>query len=287
MRSLGSMSRRDALATLGVLACTLRTGFAAPAAAKPGIALQMYTLRDPAKKDLADTLKKVKEMGWEYIQWSGMPNLPADKIRAALDTAGLKAIACHTGVEPFEKSFDEQVAFWKTVGTKYVGPGGMMKDCKDTLQDWLKGCKRFDALGEKLSKVGMCLTYHNHAWELEKYTNDPRSKLDLLLENTRPEYVYAEFDLAWLYAGGVDPAAYIRKYKGRCPTVHAKDAVVSGEKKKAQLKPLGKGALDWKGIFAAGAESGVQWYIYEQDSGEGSPFDYTQASFEFLKKNLP
>ena len=26
--------------------------------------------------------------------------------------------------------------------------------------------------------------------------------------------------------------------------------------------------------------------LYEQDSGEGSPFDYTRISYEFLKKNL-
>jgi hypothetical protein len=31
----------------------------------------------------------------------------------------------------------------------------------------------------------------------------------------------------------------------------------------------------------------IEWYIYEQDSGEGSPFDYAAASYEFLEKNLP
>ena len=96
------------------------------------MALQLYTLRDPAKKDLADTLKKAREMGWEYVQWSGMPNLPAEKIREALDTAGLKAIAAHVGIEPFEKDFDANVKFWKTVGVKDLAPGGMMNDCKAT-----------------------------------------------------------------------------------------------------------------------------------------------------------
>ncbi len=68
------------------------------------MALQLYTLRDPAKQDLAGTLKKVREMGWEYVQWSGMPNLPADKIRAELDAAGLKAIAAHVAIEPSRKT---------------------------------------------------------------------------------------------------------------------------------------------------------------------------------------
>ena len=52
-----------------------------------GIALQLYTMREPAKTDLAGMLKRVREMGWEYVQWSGMPSLPAHQIRAALDAA--------------------------------------------------------------------------------------------------------------------------------------------------------------------------------------------------------
>jgi hypothetical protein len=34
-------------------------------------------------------------------------------------------------------------------------------------------------------------------------------------------------------------------------------------------------------------ESGVEWYVYEQDAGKGFPFDYARSSYEFLKKNVP
>ncbi len=102
-------SRREALKAMGLLALASSPLLSLAATKKPGLALQLYTLRDPARKDLADTLKKAREMGWEYVQWSGMPNLPADKIRGALDTAGLKAIAAHTGIEPFEKDFEANV----------------------------------------------------------------------------------------------------------------------------------------------------------------------------------
>jgi sugar phosphate isomerase/epimerase len=255
-------------------------------AAKKGIALQLYTLREPAKKDLAGTLKKAREMGWEYVQWSGMPDLPAEKICESLDTAGLKAISAHVAIEPFEKDFQANVDFWKTVGVKHLAPGGMMKDCKATLEDWLRGAKRLDALGAKLRAVGIRLAYHNHYFEFEKFPGDPRCKLDILLESTRPENLVAEFDVAWVYHGGADPAAYIRKYKNRCPFIHVKDGV-NQEGGKFQFKPLGQGSLNWQDLFAAGRASGVEWYIYEQDGGEGSPFDYAHASYEFLKKNFP
>jgi sugar phosphate isomerase/epimerase len=284
----GNLSRRQALAALGLLAVSSRTAWgAAEAGKRPGMALQLYTMRDPAKKDLADTLKKVRAMGWEYVQWSGMPSLPAEKIREALDTAGLKAIAAHVSVETFEKDFDGQVRFWKTVGVKDVAPGGMMNDCKATLADWLKGAKRLDTLGAKLRAEGMRLTYHNHSWEFEKFADDPRAKLEILLESTSPENLGSELDIAWALAGGYDPAAFLRKYKGRFPVVHAKDVIPGEGKRKAKLTPLGKGSVNWKEVFAAGPEAGIEWYIYEQDSGEGSPFEYAAESYQYLKQNLP
>jgi sugar phosphate isomerase/epimerase len=280
------LSRREAIGALGLLALTSSTLLSSAAAAKRKMALQLYTLRDPAKNDLGGTLKKVREMGWEYVQWSGMPDLPAEKIREALDTAGLKAISAHVSIEPFEKDFDTNVKFWKTVGVQLLGPGGMMNDCKATLKDWLDGARRLDALGARLRAAGLRLTYHNHASEFEKYADDTRPKWDILLESTKPENLCAEIDLAWAYVGGADPAACIRKCKGRVPTVHAKDVVKAQEGRKQAFKPLGQGELNWREIFAAGDEAGIEWYIYEQDSGEGSPFDYTHASYEFLVKQM-
>jgi sugar phosphate isomerase/epimerase len=280
-------SRREALGAIGLfaLAChPLLTATAAPK--KRAMALQLYTLRDPAKKDLADTLKKAREMGWEYVQWSGMPNLPAEKIRAALDTAGLKAIAAHVGIETFEQDFDANVKFWKTVGNKDLAPGGMMSDCKADLEGWLKGAQRLDALGAKLRAAGFRLSYHNHNFEFGKFPGDDRRKIDILMQATKPENLCAELDLAWVLVGGADPAAYIRKYKGRCPTVHAKDVVLAKNGKKQHFTPLGQGEQNWPEIFAAGDEAGIEWYIYEQDSGEGSPFDFAHASYEFLAKQM-
>jgi sugar phosphate isomerase/epimerase len=284
-------SRREALAIMGgTLAATglARFGFAQEVApAEPKICVQLYTLREPAKADLAGTLKKVREMGWEYVQWSGMPDLPADQIRAALDEAGLKAISCHCGVEPFETDFDNYLAFWKTVGVQYAGPGGMMGDAKDSLEDWVAGAKRLDAVGAKLREAGIQLTFHNHTMEFEKFPGDERTKEEILAQETDPANLALELDLAWVHAAGVDPVECIRHYKGRVPHVHAKDVVMRGTKNPhAAFVPLGQGELNWDEIFTAGREAGIQWYAYEQDSGRGDPFEYTAESYAFLKKKL-
>ncbi len=285
----GGISRREALGVMGgmVLAAGARLSLAAdqPAAQK-GLALQLYTLREPAKQDLPGTLKKVREMGWEHVQWSGMPDLPAEKIREALDAAGLKAVAAHCGVEPFETDFENQVKFWKTVGVSHLGPGGMMGDCKDSLEAWLKGAQRLDALGAKLRAEGIHLTYHNHDGEFEKFPGDDRCKLDILYESTSPENLRAEIDTAWVYVAGADPAAYLRKCKGRCQVIHVKDAAGKKRLGRVQFTPVGQGALNWKDIFAAAHESGTEWYVYEQDNSKGDIFEAALASYEFMKKNV-
>jgi sugar phosphate isomerase/epimerase len=279
--NMSGMSRRVALGVVGLLLLSGATTWGADRE-KAGIALQLYTLREPAKKDLEGTLKKVAEMGWRYVQWSGMPKMTAEEIRAALDKAGLKCIASHQVVEPFEKEFDKEVAFWKTVGNKDVAPGGMMRDCTKNLEAWLNGCKRLDEVGAKLRGVGMRLSFHNHGMEFDKFPNDPRTKHQILMDSTKPENLCAELDIAWAHAAGVDVPSYIRKLKGRIPVVHAKDVKVDG--KKHTLMPLGQGQVPWKEVFAAGKEAGIEWYIYEQDNGQGSPFDYARISYEFLSK---
>lgn len=283
------MSRRDALIALGALALSARAGISVAeetGKATNGIALQLYTLREPAKKDLAGTLKKVREMGWEYVQWSGMPNLSAEEIRAALDEAGLQAIAAHCGMEGFETDFDNQVKFWKTVGTMDVAPGGMMGDCQDSLEAWKKGAARLDAIGAKLKDVGMRLSYHNHDKEFKSFPEDPRSKLEILYEETSPEHLYAELDLAWVQVGGADPAETLLKYTNRCPVIHAKDYEGKSLLRRVKFVPLGEGELKWDGIFAAGKKAGVEWWVYEQDNADRDIFECAQISYDFLKKNV-
>ncbi|MCP4642087.1 MAG: sugar phosphate isomerase/epimerase [bacterium] len=252
----------------------------------PRFAMILYTVREPAKEDVVATLKRVREIGFEYVQWSGMPVMPADEIRKALDAADLQAIACHTSMEPFEEDFDAQVAFWKTVGVPDVAPGGMMNDCRDTLDDWMNGVRRLDAIGAKLYEQGIRLSYHNHDFEFEKFDGDERCKLDILYGETGVNNLRAELDLGWCYVGGVDPAAYLRTYAGRCPVVHAKDIKKEYKEGESRFADLGQGALDWASIFEAGRESDVEWFVYEQDTTDGDVWDSVEASYAFLKSNL-
>ena len=163
-----------------------------------------------------------------------------------------------------------------------------MTDCRDTPEGWACGAQRLDTLGARLRAAGFRLSYHNHDFELGRFDDDPRSKLDRLYEETGAENLYAELDLGWLQAGGADPVEYIRRYAGRCPLLHVKD--VRGQREAGQVRfaELGRGVVDWPAVFEAARECGVEWCIYEQDQdfASGDPLASAEESYKFLKTHL-
>ncbi len=253
----------------------------------PGVAIILYTVREPAHQDLPGTLARVREAGFEYVQWSGMPPMDAADIRRHLDDAGLQAIAAHCPVEPFEQDFEAQVAHWKTVGARDVAPGGMMGDCVDTLEDWRRGAARLEAVGAKLRGQGMRLSYHNHHWEFTRYAGDDRFKLDILYQETSPEHLCVELDVGWAQHARVNPADYLRKYAGRCPVIHVKDIGAETHPNGAPVfTPLGRGVVAWDTVIEAARECGVEWLVYEQDTHEGDPLENARISYEFLASKV-
>src|SRR5690606_11876900 len=71
-----------------------------------------------------------------------------------------------------------------------------------------------DNLGEKCSKAGLKLLYHNHNFEFVK-DKDGNVPLDYLLEHCNPKYVNFQMDLYWVTKADEDPVAYFKKYPGR------------------------------------------------------------------------
>lgn len=252
--------------------------------AKPRAAIILYTVRDAAKHDWRDALKRVRECGFQYVQWSGMPELPADDVRQGLSDAHLTLIAAHSPIEPWEQNFDAQLEFWRAVGVRDVAPGSMMDDCRDTREAFLRGAARLNALGSKLLDHDIRLSYHNHDWEFAWFDGDRQTKLDLLYAHTDVEHLNVELDVAWAQSAGEDPASLLRRYARRCPLIHVKDFVWNASGDAPAFVPLGRGIVDWEAVFMAAEGAGVEWLIYEQDEPTGDVWNDVRASYRFLER---
>ena len=67
---------------------------------KSKIGAQLYTLRDYTKtpNDIAQTLKKVREMGYEIVQVSALGPIDQKELKKILDGEGLYACSTHTEI---------------------------------------------------------------------------------------------------------------------------------------------------------------------------------------------
>ena len=59
------------------------------------LGLQLFSVRDALNEDFEGTLKKVKKMGYDYVEFAGYYDRSAEEIKALLDKYGLTAISAH------------------------------------------------------------------------------------------------------------------------------------------------------------------------------------------------
>ena len=264
------------------------------------VALQLYTVRDMMQKDVPETLRAVKAIGYDYVEPAGLFGMSADAFRKALDDAGLTAVCAHVPLAEMSADTEKFISVYKTIGCKYVAVPYLPEEQR-------YGTPAFEATLAEIARIAdMCLTagmpllYHNHDFEFTKMP-DGRYVLDYMYD-TIPALA-TELDLCWVRVGGEDPAEYVRKYAHRAPVVHLKDYVgvkgeaspyallgqaeADGEKEQPAFafRPFGHGCQDAESIVLAGIESGARWFVVEQDlSLERPPLEAARMSIDTLRE---
>lgn len=249
------------------------------------VACQLYTLRDvcTTAADFAVTVRKVKAIGYDAVQISGVGPISEVELVRICAGEGVKICATHEGgktiVEETQKVIDRLGALGVTY-TAYPHPHMPLT----TIEEVLALAAALDKAGKAMRKAGQVLTYHNHSLELRKF--DGKTILDHLFAATGKQNLQAEIDTYWIQGGGGDPAAWCRKLKRRLPLIHLKDYGIGRDGRAGAMMEIGAGNLDWPGIIAAADKSGCEWFIVEQDVCPGDPFASLKQSFDYLKANL-
>lgn len=250
---------------------------------RPQLAAQLYTIRDfvQTAKDLAVSLKKVREIGYTAVQISGVGPIEDGEVKAIVDDQGLTI--CNTHLRNPGWLWDSPelvISQHKLWSCKHVALGSIPERFRN---DGEAGYKRFAAegtkIGETLAKAGLTFSYHNHSFEFVRFGK--RTGLDVIYEESDPRYLQAEIDTYWVQHGGGDPAAWVRRMKNRMPVIHLKDMVIV-EREQAMAE-IGEGNLNWPAILQACREAGVEWYAVEQDFCRRDPFESLALSYRNLK----
>ena len=251
--------------------------------AKTVIAAQLYTVRDFTKtpEDFAQTLQKVRQIGYQAVQLSGHGPIEAKEIKKSLKAAGLVCCATHVKTDLFTDALDALIADHQLWKCKFPGIGGFFK-APATAQDFIDFAKKFDPIGAKLREQGMSFLYHNHHHEFTKY--EGKLAIEHLMDNSSGENVTFELDTHWVQRGGGDPAAWIARCaaRGPIPVLHLKDMTISPVDKSPMFAEVGEGNLNWPSILKAAKKAKVRWYVVEQDKCERDPFESLAISYRNL-----
>jgi sugar phosphate isomerase/epimerase len=249
------------------------------------IAAQLYTVRDFAKTptEIAQTLKKIRAIGYEAVQISGLGPISEKELIAILEGEGLTCCATHEDGNMILNETQQVVEHLKKLGcplTAYAWPAGIKFD---TLAEVKSFAARLNAAGKVLHEAGQVLCYHNHHIEFRRLAGKPI--LEILFAETDPQYLQGEPDTYWIQHGGGDPVEWCERLKNRLPILHMKDYTVTTDNK-ATFAEIGNGNLNWKRIIPAAETAGCKWFCIEQDTCPGDPFDSLKQSFQYTRDNL-
>ncbi len=247
--------------------------------AKIPVAAQMYTVRDRTANDFVGTFKEVAKIGYAGVELAGDGGLSAKELRALLEDLNLKIAGNHVGIQKLESSLDDTLRYNHELGNPYIVIPAIPESRRSDASAWRQTAEALNRIGRSCKDAGMTLCYHNHAAEFQRF--DGKFGLDILLNESDPNLVFAEVDTYWVKYGGEDPAAFIRRHPGRARLLHLKDMANDAERSFAEV---GEGILDFKAIFAAAEIGKTEWYIVEQDACKRPSIDSLRISFENLQK---
>jgi sugar phosphate isomerase/epimerase len=236
------------------------------------LGLQLYSLRaDFMAHGVPATLDKVKAFGFTNVELAGTYNLPADKFKAMLDERGLKPVSGHFGYDRYKKEPEKVAAEAKALGLQYAGCAWISHKapfneaaCRDAIET-------FNKAGEALKKEGIQFFYHCHGYEFHPHGDG--TLWDLLVKETKPEFVSYQMDVLWVVFPGQDPVKLLEKYPGRWVSMHLKDlrkgialGSLSGGTDVKNDVVLGTGQTDWPAVLKAAKKAGVKYYFIEDES---------------------
>lgn len=250
------------------------------------IAAQLYTVREFTKtaEDLRDTLRKVREIGYESVQVSAIGPIEPERVKQYADEAGLSICATHTPYDRLKNDLDRVIAEHRLWNCRYVGLGSMPAGFRSSAAGYASFAREAGEIAAKLSESGLQFVYHNHKFEFERF-DGRRTGMDILLEETVAGQFGFELDLFWVHAGGADAVDWVRKVKGRMAVVHLKDMAIVGDAQ--ATAEIGEGNMNYGALIEACRGIGVEWYVVEQDHCRRDPFESLAISYRNLQPYLP
>jgi len=235
--------------------------------------LQLFTIRDALRRDVAGTLKSIAAMGYQEVETYGFDpdgigyyRLPAKEFAQLLRDNGITSPSGHydlnkfvtTSVDDLDRYVDRCVEGAHALGQSYI-TWPVLDAASRTIETFKVVAERLNGIGERVAKAGLQVAYHNHGYEFVE--QEGQLPYDIILKGTDPKLVKLQVDLYWLAHDSKQPAHYwFQRAPGRFVMWHVKDM----HRVSRDYTELGNGTIDYTKIWPDIALAGMKHFFVEQ-----------------------
>lgn len=271
-----SFFRSVSFQSVSLALCWVAASVAATAAVGTGpsfkgpIGLQLYSLRADFSNNVASTLAKVHGYGFTRVELAGTYNLSPQKFKELLDANGLKPVSGHFPYDRYKDDVEGIAKDAKTLGLEYAGCAWIPHEGDFDEKECRAAIAVFNRAGAALAKHGLKFFYHTHGYEFQPHGTG--TLFDLLMAETKPEFVRYEMDVFWIAHPGQDPVKLLQKHGPRFELMHVKDMKkglkgdLTGHTDVSNDVVLGTGQMKWPALLREAAKQGVKQYFIEDES---------------------
>ena len=252
------------------------------------IALQLYTVRTEIEKDIAGTLHKVAQVGFEAVETAFWPeNITIRQAGKHLGDAGLAVCSAHIDLPVGDKK-SSMLETAEAFHCKRMIWHGWPEDKRYSTADGTKALADIYNEANHFAKSnGLQFGLHNHWWEFRNKV-DGRYVYEILLERLEPD-IFFEIDTYWVKVAGHDPAKIVGHFGKRAQLLHIKDGPAKWNDSLPADNPdpmvaVGTGTQDFPAIVKA-ARGNTAWMVVEMDRVATDLFTAIQDSYNYLVKN--
>lgn len=227
-----------------------------------GIAIQTYSVAGACERDLLGTLRRLREMGYQRVEFDGLYGHDAGRVGQWLRDVGMSCCGLHVPLERLEDRPHFVAEACAALGAPRAAVSFVGRPETPVEAERLR--TRLDAGAAALAGWGRSLVYHIHDWEFTPWGNGARP-IDVLLTAERVGF---EPDLGWVWHAGEDPVAFLGGLRGRCTIAHVKDFASRGDR--ASSCAIGAGAAPVQAILGAAPGLGVETLVVEMNLPPGA-----------------
>ena len=253
--------------------------------ARKPIALQLWSINKIMWKseDPAVTLRKVKDIGFDGVEFAGFGGRTAKDVAKLLADSGLRGMGSHTsGIAQFTgDALKRNLDFCAEAGIESLTNAYAKFNTAD---DWVKFGVTMGEAADTAAKWGIPVSVHNHCHEFTQIF-DGVYAWDLVFRNAS-EKLNQQIDTSQVVNPGLDCVERIRKYHGRNFSVHMKENVPSQWGLFGVAPDGGGKRVPFEDVVAClEDEPGFSWYVIECERKPDSLLP-AKCNFKYLSSRI-